>query len=428
MSVLPLRICVLLVIAVGCGRTAAPQRESSEPAAPVALDLLPGLLSQTGLFENVASLKPSPSLVAYDVNVPFWSDGAQKRRWIGLPPGERIAFSAEGDWKFPTGTVLVKHFELPGKDSGQASTPIETRVLICESDGAIRGATYRWRDDRSDAEIVAQPTTRALPDGRRWYLPGPEDCKTCHIPATGGVLGVKTRQLNRALDSGGTNQLVLWQRAGMFEPSLAELHPDELPRLPRLDDPSENLTARARSYLDANCSNCHRPAGVAGQFDARYDVPLERQNIVNGPVLIDLGLDHAKLIAPNDPWRSLMLVRLETSDQTRMPPIGHETVDRDGARLLRGWIASMPARPVLAPPRIEPAGGEFKTLPLVVLRHADTGATIRYTLDGSRPTASSPEYREPIHLLEPTTLRARAYKDGSTSSIIVQETFVTASN
>ena len=48
---------------------------------------LPRLLSQTGLFKDVARLIPAEDLLPYDVNVPFWSDGATKRRWIKLPPG-----------------------------------------------------------------------------------------------------------------------------------------------------------------------------------------------------------------------------------------------------------------------------------------------------------------------------------------------------
>ena len=54
----------------------------------------------------------------------------------------------------------------------------------------------------------------------------------------------------------------------------------------------------------------------------------------------------------------------------------------------------------------------------------EPGAIIRYTLDGSAPIKSSPIYHGPLELTEPATLRARAYKDGTTRSIIVQETFI----
>src|ERR1041385_4802787 len=40
---------------------------------------IPSLLSQTGAFRDLASLSPAGALIPYDINVSFWSDGAQKR-------------------------------------------------------------------------------------------------------------------------------------------------------------------------------------------------------------------------------------------------------------------------------------------------------------------------------------------------------------
>src|SRR5436309_10450495 len=74
---------------------------------------LPQTLSQVGAFENVKELTPREGLIAYDINAPFWSDGAQKQRWMALPPGQHLEFSPAGEWIFPAGTVFVKHFALP---------------------------------------------------------------------------------------------------------------------------------------------------------------------------------------------------------------------------------------------------------------------------------------------------------------------------
>ncbi len=78
---------------------------------------MPRLLSQTGVFREMRSLSPSDGLIPYELIVPFWSDGASKRRWIAVPNTpharfERIRFSTTGAWTFPAGTVFVKHFEL----------------------------------------------------------------------------------------------------------------------------------------------------------------------------------------------------------------------------------------------------------------------------------------------------------------------------
>ncbi len=48
---------------------------------------------------------------------------------------------------------------------------------------------------------------------------------------------------------------------------------------------------------------------------------------------------------------------------------------------------------------------------------AESGAQIRYTVDGSTPTASSSLYSAPITLTETTTVKAIAIKDGVSSSV-----------
>jgi len=52
----------------------------------------------------------------------------------------------------------------------------------------------------------------------------------------------------------------------------------------------------------------------------------------------------------------------------------------------------------------------------VTLSSATVSATIRYTLDGSTPTPSSPIYAAPIPLTDNTTIRAQAFKSGYAAS------------
>jgi hypothetical protein len=59
----------------------------------------------------------------------------------------------------------------------------------------------------------------------------------------------------------------------------------------------------------------------------------------------------------------------------------------------------------------------------VTLRCATAGATIRYTLDGSIPTSSSPVYIETLTLTRSTTLKAKAMKTGFTSSAVASASF-----
>jgi mono/diheme cytochrome c family protein len=220
------------------------------------------------------------------------------------------------------------------------------------------------------------------------------------------------------------NELRTWNHLGLFEPAFKEEQLRYFTELARGDDPSRTLEDRARSYLDANCAQCHRPGGTVANFDARYDTPLADQALINGPVLIDQGIEHPRVISPHDIWRSIAYMRINTTEDIKMPPLGRETIDRAGVQLLNEWINSMPGRPVLAPPAISPPGGTFAGAIEVSLSSSEPGAEIRYTLDGSVPSAADLRYERPIKLGGTAVLRARVFKEGFTRSITQQQVFI----
>ena len=179
----------------------------SRPPAKAYLDLperatgrLPPLLSQTGALRDPAEPKllVSENLIPYELNVPFWSDGAVKARWVSVPQGAKVAFRAEGEWTFPPGTVFVKHFALTTDETRPDVTRrLETRLLVCDATGGVYGVTYKWRTDQRDADLLATNLTEAIvittATGVRtqsWYYPSRQDCLTCHTALAGGVLGV----------------------------------------------------------------------------------------------------------------------------------------------------------------------------------------------------------------------------------------------
>jgi mono/diheme cytochrome c family protein len=328
----------------------------------------------------------------------------------------------------------VKHFELATDETSPGVTRrLETRLLVRDESGGAYGVTYRWRPDYSDADLLpanlAEDITIKTAGGERvqpWYFPTREDCRTCHTPTAGFVLGVKTRQLNRAITypSGVTdNQLRAWNQVGLFDAKVPERELKDYPTLAQLNDATRRIEDRARSYLDANCAHCHRPGGTVANFDARFDTPLEQQNLIGGPVLLDQGIDGARVVAPNDIWRSILYLRASTVEAFRMPPLARHTVDEPGMALLRAWIESLPGPPVLPPPEISPRGDTFTKSVTVTLKSAP-GAKIHYTTDGSVPSESDPLYEKPLTLTEPVILRARAFRAGYTESIATQEIFI----
>lgn len=77
----------------------------------------------------------------------------------------------------------------------------------------------------------------------------------------------------------------------------------------------------------------------------------------------------------------------------------------------------------VAPPAFSPAAGSFVGSVNITLSTATSGATIRYTTDGSNPTGSSPIYAGPLNLTSTTTVKARASKAGYTDSAVVSATY-----
>lgn len=72
---------------------------------------------------------------------------------------------------------------------------------------------------------------------------------------------------------------------------------------------------------------------------------------------------------------------------------------------------------------LEAPGPSFLQTIDVVLKSPHPGATIRYTLDGSDPAATSTAYHQPLHLDRTTTVKARAFVPDLDSKFMVQATF-----
>jgi hypothetical protein len=357
---------VVLNVVAGSGNrfglTTRPQSQPYFGLPPDTSSPLPALLSQTGVFADMATLAPATGLMPYTVNVPFWSDGALKQRWMIVPydggalrPAQQVQFSSETNWVFPAGSVFVKHFDLQTNETDLAAVRrLETRILIESTNGIVRGATYRWRADYSDADRVTNATTENIvvttAAGTRiqpWYYPSPTDCVTCHTPQSGGVLGASTaRQLNGNLlypGSGETdNQLRTLNSVGLFYPALDEAALAGYARLAKADDTTATLDLRVRSFLDVNCAYCHQPTGVRANFDARFTTPLASSGIINGAVIANLGVARTHVVTAGDPLRSAMLQRVaSTAPLVKMPPLARNQEDTVAADLLQAWIDSL---------------------------------------------------------------------------------------
>jgi len=526
------------------GRIYKLQRGGPAPGTP-----LPATLSATGFFSDLTAMTPDQRLIPYNLNAPFWSDGAIKTRYASIPNGTEIGFTPTGQWNFPQGSVLVKHFELPASDvNPNLKRKLETRFIVAQQDGTVYGATYKWRADQSDADLLdggltenipiattpigsfasqdigspalsgstvrdgdaititaggtdiwgtsdqfhfahqqrsgdfdvsvrlesvtqadlytktglmvrdslaanarhvmalvfpsnaarnnndggyefqyrattgggatalyppdPQPrvnypdtwlrmkregdvfiafsssngftwqeyarTTLVLPeqlyfglavtahtaspvtvakfhvDSRRqpWYYPSRQDCVRCHNPQAGGVLGPSTRQFNKEmLYPGGVtdNQIRAWNHVDLFEDGPVEADISALEKLVHHTDVTASLQDKARSYIDANCSYCHRPGGVQALWDGRFDTPFTDQGIYYGPVVNNLGNPNGRVVVPQSLQDSIMHLRVNRTGDGQMPPLARNMIDEAGVEMLAAWINSLQSETVQPP-------------------------------------------------------------------------------
>lgn len=309
---------------------------------------LPVSLAETGLFEDLTTLKVTSTLKAYDINTPFWSDNAIKSRWFSLADADaEITFRKQENWDFPAGALWLKHFELELTNGVPSSKRrIETRVLIKSPEGGY-GLSYRWDEAGQNAflvpaegmEEIINITTGGTVVPQKWQYPSWQQCKTCHTKEGGFALGFNTLQLNRKGHRSETNQLAALAELGYFVNG-HEIVPEAAPKLADLNDENAPPMFKARSWLHSNCVACHQPGGSARMFwDARITTPLSAARLVDA-----MGVDgQKKIIVPHSPSESYLFQRIRTRDLYQMPPFASSIADPLGLTVISNWIATLPS-------------------------------------------------------------------------------------
>ena len=309
-------------------------------------------LSQTGCFDELASLEPAPDLVPFVVASPLWSDGLLKARHIVVPPGESAVVHEAGHLRVPDRTLLIKTFVLEARPGDPTSRrPIETRFMV-RRNGVWEFHSFRWTEAGDEAVRVSGEEQVQLelegPEGPRelgWTFPDQVGCRNCHGFAGGRALGPVTAQLNRRVryhdgeQIDERDQLAALAEIGLlaFEAGAPEL--STLPALPDPRDPELPLDARARAYLHTNCSPCHQPRWLPP--DLRFDTPLADTGMCDPILFPSPFVAGPRRVAPGEPEASNLWLRMATRGEGQMPPLGTSEVDPLGHALLEAWIEQL---------------------------------------------------------------------------------------
>ncbi|MGZ0173642.1 MAG: PQQ-dependent sugar dehydrogenase [Planctomycetales bacterium] len=338
----------------------------------------PRRLSETGLFQSVASHQPAEGIVPFSIHAPQWSDYATAERWLGLPHDASIGLqnrptAVDGSMfkralNFPNDAVLMKTLSLEFVH-GDPTTNRKVETQILHFNGYDwRGYSYRWNAEQTDAELVDSTGETAAfeisdataPGGQRrqsWRFPSRMDCIRCHNPWAEFSLAFNVAQLNRTEDQTGENQLERLQQMGVFHEASQQLNPEDpyataepappLNERPELVDPfdeSVDIRLRARAYLHVNCAHCHRfNGGGAAKIYLPFDTSIYKtEAVATRPTQGTFGIHDAMIIAPTDPYRSVLYFRMAKAGPGHMPHLGSQYVDQRGLSLIHDWIHLLP--------------------------------------------------------------------------------------
>lgn len=293
----------------------------------------PALLSEAGLYSDIALGTLADGVRAYEPLGQLWSDGAAKERWLWLPEGTQIDTSDMDDWVFPEGTRAFKQFSRDG-------IRIETRMVWKRGQGDWPMVAYLWNPQQTEA--YAAPLGAIDAAGTGHDVPDADKCTKCHDGRSDRLLGPSALMLSH--DGPGLTLDMLVAEGRLSAPPSAPL------RLPGDAD-----TQAALAYLHANCGHCHNPGReeISVYFWQRSDALATLEDTVTYRSLVtDRG---------SPLWIDAVAKRMANrGGPQQMPPIATELADEAGQALVATLLERL-RQDVPPLPAIQPGNGAVAT-------------------------------------------------------------------
>jgi hypothetical protein len=307
----------------------------------------PTLLSQAGLFSDVATRTLAPGVYPYEPSYALWSDGATKKRWAFIPLGKQIDTSDMNFWLYPVGTKFFKEFTFNGQ-------LVETRMIQKTDNSTWYYVAFQWNAQGTEAVAVPNGVLNATPpdsNGITHDIPAQNDCQECHDPMQDHVLGFTALQLDHSLDAD----------ASAGEVNLAKINTmgwlTNAP--PSIELPGDAVAQEALGYLHANCGLCHNEHShiylTSTQLNLWQDVTslstVEATNTYTSavcqPTMGSIS-NNAFKIVPGSPSTSAIYELMDlratvgvydsSANMRQMPPLATKIVDSTGVAAVAAWI------------------------------------------------------------------------------------------
>lgn len=306
----------------------------------------------------------SPDVMPFTPQFPLWTDSAQKRRWVYLPPGATINTSNMDVWTYPQGTKLWKEFSRDG-------VRVETRILWKQGGGPDDWFMIAFKWNAEQTEATAMPDGEIDASATMHDIPSQENCSTCHRNVRDKAIGFSAVQLAYAAPAGDVTLDQLVQMGALSVAPAAALAV-----------PGTAVDQAAFGYLHANCGMCHNERAnvfitkindmnlwlhsaadpaicptcgdlaspqTTGPYLGLVNKMTKKGNILGATVRVTPGdLDASALYQVMNTRDAVPGVDPEMMGADggvaafQMPPLGTEDVDPMGTAAIAAWINSLP--------------------------------------------------------------------------------------
>lgn len=328
-----------------------PQEE--ENVVNMNLDELPyEKLSDYNFFQgDMRNLDPQEGVLPYELISSLFTDYAKKSRFVWMPEGASASYDTDHTiLNFPDGAVTIKNFYYDNVLPEDVTRIIETRIMY-KKDGAWEFAEYVWNNEQTEAYYDMSGSFTDIEwldeEGEQrsaeYRIPSDQQCFTCHkIDESPSLIGPKPQNLNKdmAYEDGMQNQLAKWVEQGY----LVNDYPDDIVTLVDWKDEGEDISLRARSYIDINCAHCHQAESHCSYRSMRFafsesEVDENMGICVEPDENIDPQLVY--IINKNNINKSVVYYRLNTTQQNiRMPLLGRTIIHEEALEMIEDYINS----------------------------------------------------------------------------------------
>ena len=307
---------------------------------------LPGDVFCTGLYRDRDATRYAENARPYTPGVTLWSDGAEKQRYLYLPPGSTIDTSNIDAWQFPVGTRAWKEFRFEGK-------LVETRLFWKRDERTWESGTYVWNAEQTAASLNTSRMPLLLPSG--YEIPTAKDCGKCHHGGADKLLGLEAVALALPSARGLTLERLASEGALSQPPSPLSI---------TLPEDSTGLAGAALGYLHANCGMpCHSSRGLGHETELLMRLRADEYWTSSGAVTPSAPSTESYRATVNQPAitgavtskfpdtlritagqheRSLVWLLGHRRGEYQMPPLVSHRIDEQAMQALGAWIDALP--------------------------------------------------------------------------------------